>query len=173
MEEAALDGLLEAGARRPSRKLMDLHRRVEAEELRFEIAVILALGAQPVRSVDHRLLVQADRLVSVFFQGLNDRQERRRAIEARKGVVGGIHDLCAVADGFDDPADIVSVGVMAVIMDNQVGILVQDGFDQIADPLCRSEPAVVLDAQDYLRPGDIEDFPDLADVILIGVLFPC
>ena len=71
-------------------------------------------------------------------------------------------DLGAVADGLDDPADIVSVGVVTVVMDDQVGILVENGLHQVADPFCVPEAAVVLDAQDYVRPGHIEDFADLA-----------
>ena len=170
VEESPLDGLLKTGTRGAARQLVDLCGRIEAEKLRFEIAVVLPFRPQHVRRFDDRLAVDARRMISVVVERIQNRQDRRRPVKARKGVIAGIDDFRALPHGRHDPPDIVAVGVMAVVVYDQIGVLLQDRLHEFADPLGRSQAAVVLDAEDDIVARHLDDLPHLADIVFIRVL---
>ncbi len=172
VEKAALVRLLEARSHRPAGQLVNLHGRLEALDLGLELGVVAPLVTDGVGGLDHRLLAHADGGIAIPLQGLDDGEHRRRTVEPGQGVVGGIDDPGAAQHRLDDPADLVAVGVVAVIVDHQVGVGLLQGIDQFADPLRRPQAAMVLDAEDDVGAGDGQDLADLADIVGVGVLGP-
>ncbi len=172
VQKAALLRLFEAGPRRSARQLVGLHRRVKSEELRFEIPVAGAFVPQFVGGFDDGLLVQSDGGVAVILQRVYHRQQGRRAVEAGQRVVGGVHDFCAVLHGGHDAADFIAVGVVSVVVYQQIGILLPDGAHQFADAPGRPQSAVILDRQQNIRSGNVQNFAHFPDVKPVGVLRP-
>jgi len=172
VQEVALYGLLEARPRGPAGQFVDLDGGVEAEELGLEVLVVLALGTQFVGGVDDGLLVDPDAGVAVVLEGLDNRQQRGRAVESREGVVAAVDDPGPVSDGLDGTADVVAVGVVAVVMDQQPGEPVENGLHEIPDALLCPESPVVLDAQDDVLTGDVDDLAHFPHVIAVRVLGP-
>ncbi len=85
-------------------------------------------------------------------------------------MIAGVHDLRTVEHRRDYPTDVFAVGVVPVIMDNQVGIPVMDGPDQITDPFRGPQAAMILDAQQDVFPRNVQDLSHLADIVRVRVL---
>ena len=103
---------------------------------------------------------------------MDDGQDRRRTEIAGKGMVRRINDISAVQHRGLDPADIVAVRIMTVIMNDHVRIRVLNGTNQLSDPFRGAESAMVLDAEQDLVACYIKNLADLFHVILIRMLRP-
>ncbi len=82
-------------------------------------------------------------------------------------MIRGIDDLGAADHRRGDAADVVAVGVVAVIVNDDVRIGIFDCLDQFTDALRRAEPAMVFDAEQNLVAGDGKNLAHLLDVILV------
>jgi len=85
-------------------------------------------------------------------------------------MIAPVDDLRPVTYGLDGASDVVAVGIVAVVVDEKPREPVEDGLDEIADPLLRAEPPVVLDAQDDVLAGDVEDLAHFLHVVVVRVL---
>jgi hypothetical protein len=133
VEKSAFLRLLEAGPGRAPRQLVGLHGRVKSKKLRFKIPVVGSLMPQLVGRVDHGLPVEADGFIAVIIQRVDDGEQGRRSVKAGQRMVARVHDFRAVLHGVHDPADFVSVGVVAVVVNQQIGIFLQNSLYQFAD----------------------------------------
>ena len=111
--------------------------------------------------------------MAFFGQGLKHGEQGGRTEEPGEGVVAGVHDLGSGPHGRHDARHVVAVGIVTVIVDDQVRIGVEQRAYQPVDTPGGSETGVVLDGKDDVRSGHVQDLPCLLHVERVRMLGAC